>query len=177
MKSERSTPRKNHGAVIADGTAALLLLLPVLFLLLFVMLEASKAWCIQQALEHACREATRMLAEEYGKEGSYNQVTQTPPAIVTSRNSQNSVVFSNLLVQNIINSAAQFGGGAAVADPVWSIPGYNAAVGSNATVTVSCTYQGGLLPYGLPIFPDCDPLHLGNSFKLMGTATYHLENQ
>jgi hypothetical protein len=172
--------RAGRGQMIAEGTAAIVLILPILILTVFVAIEISKAWCIQQALEHACREATKMLAEEYGREGSLNTTTGVAvvPPIVTTRSLQNTDVFTPLVtppvgIKNIVVSVNQF------TNPVWVIPGVGiptpVAQGTPASVTVQCIYAGGT--NGLPKFPDWDPLKLGATFKLAGSSTYYLENQ
>jgi len=172
MKRINRRSHSDRGQVITEGSAAIVLILPLLMLMLFVTIEASKAWYIKQMLEHATRTAAQQLAEEYANEGSLNTTSGTPsaPAIVTTRATQNSIVFNNIRINNIVNASAQFN------NPVWVIPGYGGTIqGTPASVTVTCIYAGGT--NGLPPFPDWDPLKLGNNFKLMGMSTYYLENQ
>lgn len=191
----RYPARGVKGAFIAEGTAAIFFVLPLLMLIIYVAFEVSKAWLIKQSMAAACRESTRMLAEEYAKEGSYNQISGAVPDIVTDRAAQNTLFFNNIRIKNIVNSSAQFTGDPQVAgstNPTWVIPSFNCAAPNGSatlqlptatpTVTVTCTYAGGT--NGLPPFPDWDPgiwfggkFSLANTFKLRSEATYRLENQ
>jgi hypothetical protein len=158
MKSKHLKYRAK-GAFIAEGAASLLLMLPVIITVIYVAFEASKCWLIQQTLDHACREATRLLAEEYAMEGGYNQVTSTLPTIVTNTtNQQQTLVFNNLRVHDIIASSSQFTGGsnklwggtnANVTNPIWVIPAYtatnnygNSVIGSATTPNTSANASG-----------------------------------
>ena len=96
-------------------------------------------------------EKARELAVQYG----------VNPAIATSRTLQNSLVFDNIRVNNIINSSNQF------SNPVWN----TAAI--PPTVAVTATYTSN--QNGLPPFPNPDPLHLSNSFVINASSTYRIE--
>lgn len=143
--------RKSKGAGIAETAAALVLLIPLVFLVLYVVLEASKAYFIKEGLSQGARQAARDLAIAYGHTGS----------IENSRLTQDNMVLSNIKINGVINDPQQFD------DPVFN------SSASPPTVTVTVRYTGG--QYGLPTFPHPDPLNLGGNFNLSATSTYRLE--
>lgn len=126
-------------------------MIPLLIAILFVMLEASKAFMIKETLAQGARQAARNLAVEYGKDEQ----------IQYNRSLQDALVFQNIRLKSVINANAQF------SDPVWN------TVATPPTVTVTVTYTPN--QYGLPPFPNPDPLKLGNNFVLNAEATYRLE--
>jgi Flp pilus assembly protein TadG len=129
----------------------MVILLPVLITILFVVVEASQAYMIKESLANGARQAARDLAVAYGQNST----------IANNRSMEDSWVFDNIRIKNIINSDTQFD------DPVWDTSG------QPPTVTVTVNYTSG--QNGLPPFPNPDPLKLGNNFKLNATATYRLE--
>ena|SRR5262249_8069635 len=143
--------RRKQGVSIAEAAAALALLLPLLFLVIFVVLEASYAYLIKNSLAQAAREAARDLAVQYGQD----------PSIAGSRTVQNTQVFDKIRINKIVADSTQFD------DPVF-------ATGIEpSTVTVTVHYRSG--QFGLPVFPNPDPLKLGANFPIDATSTYRLE--
>ncbi|MBI4532547.1 MAG: pilus assembly protein [Candidatus Melainabacteria bacterium] len=143
--------RHSNGVAIAEAAASISLLLPLFMLMVFVILEASYAYLIKDGLAHAARQASRDLAIAYGKD----------PVIANNRSLQNAQVFDRIRIQNIVNSSQQFD------DPVFN------TASDPATVSLTVRYLS--RQFGLPAFPNPDPLRLGNSFVINGTATYRLE--
>lgn len=143
--------RRRKGVSIAETAASMVLLIPLLFLVLYVVLEASKAYFIKESLAQGARQAARDIAIIYG----------TNPRIEGDRYMQDSMVYSTIKISGAIADEKQF---------------EEAQFDSNAnppTVTVTVNYTSG--QNGLPTFPNPDPLHLGNNFKLSATSTYRLE--
>ncbi len=142
--------RRRSGATIAESAASLALLLPLTFMIIFAVLEASYAFMIKNSLSQGARRAARDLSIAYGED----------PAIASSRALQETQVFDNIRIVNIINDSDQFD------DPVWD------TVGDPPTVTVNVRYQGG--QYSLPPFPNPDPLGLGSTFIINAGSSYRL---
>ena len=143
--------RDSRGAGIAETAAAMSLMIPIIFAVLFVVVEASQAYMIKETLAQSARQAARDLSVQYGKSS----------AIQYDRSMQDVMVFDNIRVQNVINASEQFD------DPVWN------TTANPPTVSVHLTYTSN--QYGLPPFPNPDPLHLGSNFILDATSTYRLE--
>lgn len=146
-----STRHRRKGASIAETAAAMVLLLPLLFIVLFVVLEASKAYFIKESLAQGARQAARDLAVAYGRNAD----------IEGSRTMQNQMAFDNIHLNGVIHDQEQFD------DPVFD------SAGQPPTVRVTVHYRGG--QYGLEPFPNPDPLKLGNNFDLSAASTYRLE--
>lgn len=142
--------RSRKGALLAEGVAAMSLLLPILIAVLFVAIEASHAYLIKSSLSEAAREASRGLAVEYGKN----------PAIASDRSLQDSRVFDRVRIANMVASSAQFD------NPVFR------PTADPPTVSVSVKYTGG--QHGLSPFPNPDPLNMGDSLVIVGEAAYRL---
>jgi Flp pilus assembly protein TadG len=147
----RKIKRKNSGVAIVEGAASMVILLPIMFLVMYVALEVSYMYVLKSSLAEAAREAARNLAIAYGQD----------PAIATDRGLQDSTVFDKLRIGAIINSSAQFD------NPVFNTSN------DPPTVTVRVNYTGG--QYNLPPFPNPDPLHLEGNFQLFGTSIYRLQ--
>jgi hypothetical protein len=141
--------RNPKGLSIAETAASMVILIPILFVILFVIIECSKAYYLKDALSQGARQAARDMAIAYGqnKQFQYNRTLQD-------------TVYSSVRIPQVINSNLQFDDAQ-----------FNSGVSQTVTVTVH--YRGG--QYGLPKFPDPDPLKLGNRFQLDGTATYRVE--
>jgi hypothetical protein len=150
MRKQQSK-RKQTGAGIAEAAAALSLMLPLSVAVIFVALESSYAYTLKSSLAEGAREAARDLAIAYGQDRS----------VADSRSSQNTKAFDKVRITNIINDSLQFD------DPVFK------TTADPATVTVTVKYKGG--QYGLPPFPNPDPLKLGPNFTIYSTATYRLQ--
>lgn len=142
---------RRRGASIAETAASMVLLIPILFMVLYVVLEASKAYFIKESLAQGARQAARDLAVEYGRNSS----------IENNRSQQEALVFDNIKINGAIADSDQFD------DPQFQPDA------SPPTVTVTVRYKGG--QYGLPTFPNPDPLKLGRNFSLNATSTYRLE--
>jgi hypothetical protein len=142
---------RKKGSTIVETAASLLLYLPILVTFLFVIMEVATFFMIKETLAQGARQAARDLAVVYGSN----------PGIVNSRAQQNTLVFDTIRFYNIINASAQF-----------SNPTFNPN-STPPTVTVSVSYTGN--QFGLPPFPNPDPLHLGSNFVLNSTSTYRLE--
>jgi hypothetical protein len=143
--------RKQHGVTIVESAASLSLMLPIVIVLMFVVLEASYAYLIKNAMAEGARQAARDLSIAYGKN----------PSIATDRTLQNTIVFNHIRMTNMINSSAQFD------DPEFD------TTSDPPTVSVQVNYLG--QQYGLPPFPNPDLLNLGSNFKIIGDAIYRLE--
>lgn len=129
----------------------MVLLIPLIFTVLFIVLEASKAYMIKESLAQGARQAARDLAVAYGQN----------PSIENNRSLQDTMVFDNIKLAGAINASEQFD------DPEWNTGA------APPTVTVTVHFTSG--QNGLPRFPDPDPLKLGSNFHLDATSTYRLE--
>ena len=143
--------RKARAVSIAEAAAVTSLLLPLLILVLFVVVEATQAYLIKNSLAEAARQAARDLSVEYGQD----------PAVAGSRSLQDTLVFDKIRIKNVVNDSQQFN------NPVFDTSA------DPPTVKVTVEYKGG--QYGLPSFPNPDPLQLGKNFKIDATSTYRLE--
>jgi hypothetical protein len=144
--------QRRSGVSIVEFAAALTLGLPLLIAILYVTLEASYLFSIRTNIDIAARNAARALAIEYGKD----------PTIASSPSGPKvKAVLDNIRIKNFVHDTAQF-----------QTPTF--APGTPATVTVVCEYPPGGA-YGLPPFPNPDPLKLGNSFKVISSATFATE--
>lgn len=130
----------------------MVVLIPILFMVLFVVIECSKAYYLKEALAQGARQAARDMAIAYGqnKQIEYNRALQD-------------AVFSGVRIAGVINSNNQFD------DAVFNTSS------TAPTVSITVHYLSG--EYGLPKFPDPDPdpLKLGDSFKLQASSTYRVE--
>lgn len=142
--------RNKKGVLLAEAAASLCIMLPLLITVTFVALESNHALLIKNAVNEGVREAARGLAVYYGQD----------PTVAASRSTQNKQVYDNIRVKGIIASSQQF-------ESTWDT---TAAI---PTVTVKLTFAGG--QYGLPPFPNPDPLNLGSRFRIESQATYRLE--
>jgi hypothetical protein len=142
---------RKQGAVIAEVAAAMAVLVPVVMAILLVTCEASYAYLLKGALSEGAREAARNLAIAYGLD----------PTIAGNRQVEDQKAFDKIRVLNIINSSAQF------ADPVWD------TASDPPTVSVYVKYASD--QYGLPHFPNPDPLNIGNSITISGQSTFRLQ--
>jgi len=148
---KNKTIRQSRGVSIAEAAAALALLLPLIFTIIFVILEASYAYTIKNSLAEAARAAARDLAMAYGQN----------PGIATDRSLQNTQVFDTIRITNMVNDSSQFD------DPVFQ------TAQDPMTVAVTVRYLSG--QFNLPPFPNPDPLNLGSNFQITASSTYRLE--
>lgn len=151
---QRRINRRKRAAVIAETAAAMCLFLPLTILITFVGVEVSYTYLLKSALSEAAREAARSLAIAYGLDSSI-------AANGGNRAAADEKSYDHIRMYNVINSSEQFD------DPVWNDQG------DPPTVTVTVRYKSD--QYGLPHFPQPDPLNLGANFVVTGTATYRLQ--
>jgi Flp pilus assembly protein TadG len=141
---------RKRGGTIAETAASLVLLLPLLIMILFVGLEASRAYMIKESLAQASRQAARDLAVIYGRDGT----------IANNSTMEAIQVYDNIRINGAITSSRQF-------SSQWNTSA------APPTVTVTVQYTSG--QNGLPTFPNPDPLKLGGNFQLNASSTYRLE--
>lgn len=141
--------RKQRASSIAEAAAAMGIMLPLIFIVIFTVIEITQAYLIRECLAQGARSAARQMAIAYGQD---NQIKE-------SRSLQNKLVFDNIRITNIINSSQQF------ENPKWNVTGYP------PTVTVS--YTSG--KNGLPTFPSTDPLNLASKLTLSAKSVYRVE--
>lgn len=144
--------RKCSGFAVAELAAALMLLLPLTFAVCFVAGEAMQVCMIKSILNRGAAVAARRLAIAYGSD---------PASAIANPESS----FSDVRVANVIVDNQQF-----VVPP--GTAGWN-LYSNPPTVTVEVTFRGGF--YGLPPFPNPDPLGLGASFSIRSSAKANLE--
>lgn len=146
----RKANRRGSGATIVESAASLSLLLPLTVLIIFVALEVGYSYLIKTSLSHAARQAARELAVAYGAD----------PTIAQNKSAQEAVL-SHVRIPNMVHDNQQFE----------QVTFDNSQ--SPHTVTVQVRYLSG--KYGLPRFPNPDPLQMGERLQIASTATYRLE--
>jgi hypothetical protein len=152
MKRRNRTNRKS-GVSLVEFAAALTLGLPLVIAILYVVLEASVYFAIRTNIDVAARNAARALAIEYGKD----------PTIAASPSGPKvQAVLTKIRIPGFVVNNGQF-----------NTPTFDTAV-SPSSVTIVCQYPSGGM-YGLPKFPNPDPLNLGSSFKVISSATFATE--
>jgi Flp pilus assembly protein TadG len=151
VPSRSIKPNRRRGQIISEAVAAMVIMIPLAFLLIFATVETSYALLIKSSMAQAAREGARSLAIAYGID----------PYIVGDRAKENAQVFDFIRIHNMVNSSEQFG------DPT-----FNTNVEPH-TVTVTVTYTGG--QNNLPDFPFPDPLKLGDRYVISASSTYRLE--
>lgn len=151
MKLRFRNRRNQTGVSLVEFAVALALFLPLLITIIYVVLEASYMYTVKANLDVASRKAARELAILYGT----NRVQAQQPK-------GSNPVFTNTRIPNFVADNNQFD------DPTFNT---NPAPG---TVTVTIHYPVGGM-YGLPPFPNPDPLHIGTNFDLTSTSTFSLE--
>lgn len=142
--------RPSGGAAIPEAAASMLVLIPVLFFLLFAVMQGAQAYAINSVLTQASRQAAREIALKYLDD----------PAMA-NRDSQDEYVYNNIRTAGVLVDSGQF--------DTAEIDGNNDPI--SCTVTVH--YKGG--QYGLAPFPQFDVLHIGDSFHLSATSTFKTE--
>lgn len=158
-----SNPEKHHtgfpvgakqkdgsGAALVEAAGALALLFPLVVLITYAVIEVSYAYVISSSLSAAAHQAARNLVIAYWKNSD----------IATSRGLQDTEVFDQIRIQNILNDSRQFEQASFQTDS------------NPPSVSVRVRYLGG--QYGLPPFPNPDPLKLGN-FDITATASQALD--
>lgn len=142
------TRRPKHGAAIVEMVAALILLFPILVAILLVTIEASTAYSLYGGVDLAARNAAHALGKEFGKN----------PQIAFDTSAQQAIL-SGIRVNNVVNDNAQFTG---------LVFDFN----NPPTVTLTCDFLSG--QYGLPVFPNPDPLGMKGN-RISSTATFRLQ--
>lgn len=144
--------REGRGVTMAEFAASLAFLLPVIIIAGFVAFQVAQIYMVKTTLDFAAQTAARNLAIEYGKDP-------------VSAEAFPERTFDKIRLTGIVVSSDQF-----------SVPsgtaGWNTTV-NPSTVTVTVTFQGG--KFGLPPFPNPDPLGLGQDFSLTSAAAFRLE--
>lgn len=160
--------RKQIGSAIVEGSAGLMILIPMIIMITYVILEVSHAYFIWSALQQGARQAAQLIMSD-------PNVT-SPTAANPAQAIQNDL--SQISIPNVIVSPQQF----TPAPQITYIPNQFAGQQTSATqaaslvgsVQVTVKYTSG--QYGLPTFPDADVLNLGSSFVLTGTAVCNTPN-
>jgi Flp pilus assembly protein TadG len=148
------SPRRGRSGIsLVEFAAALALGLPLLIAILYVTLEASYYFTIRTNIDIAARNAARALAIEYGKDPTIAAAPAGPKC---------QAVLTKIRIPGFVANNAQF-----------STPTFDTTVAPN-TVTIACTYPSGGA-YGLPKFPNPDPLNLGPTFQVISSATFATE--
>lgn len=148
----RSRTRNRKGSATVELAASFLFIIPIVFVILFAVVELVKAYAIITVLTQAATQSARQLAVLYPDN----------PSLSTERSSQDALVFDQCVYGGVVADSAQFD------DAVFN------KASDPPTVQVTVRYLGG--QYGLDPFPNFDPLGLGNQFKLSSTAIYKLES-
>lgn len=146
-----ATNKRKRGASLVEFAVALSLFLPLLISIIYVVLEASFMYTIKANLDVASRKAARELAIMYGTNKTN---AQQPKA--------SNPVYTNTRIPNFVVDNNQFD------DPTFS----TAVAPGTVTVIVHYPTTGA---YGLPPFPNPDPLNIGGNFDLTSTSTFSLE--
>lgn len=147
MRSSRS-----GGFTLAETVGTMSLMIPLIIGCFMAFVEVSQAFSLRQDLSQAARQAAYDMAVAYEK----------TPFVLTSRGSQNTLVYNGIRKSNVINSSQQFD------DAVFDLSD------TPGSVTVTVHYQSG--QHNLPTFPTFDPLNIGANFPLQASATYSLNN-
>lgn len=155
VRSKDRTKRFAGGGTLVESVAAIALILPLVVLVIFVTIEASQAYVICRSLNQGAYLAARELANCY----------KSDPSIQWDRAKQESMVYSNIRIPNMISSNSQF----TCTSSDWKL------TSSPPTVRVVVRYLGGQGSPALPSFPNPDPLKLGSSFVISSSATYGLQ--
>ena len=80
------TIRNRRGVAIVEGAASMAVMLPIMFMCIYVALEVSYMYVLKSTLAEAAREGARNMAIAYGRD----------PQIVSNRSAQDSVVFDRI---------------------------------------------------------------------------------
>lgn len=152
LKGQMRFKRSTNGYCVAEMAASFLFIIPLIFILLFAVVQLVNAYTINNVLVQAAGQAARQLAVLYPEN----------PTLVQARGYQDSLVYNNIKYNGIIADQQQFD------DAVFNMSS------DPQTVTVTVHYRGG--QYGLQPFPSCDVLGLGQNFQLSGTSVYKLES-
>jgi hypothetical protein len=142
--------RNTRGLSLAETAASFVVLLPVLVLIVYTISEVAHVYMIKEGLSEAARRAARDVSAAY--HGS--------KLVATNRSLQDRV-YKNIRVPNVVHDPSQFN------DAVFDLNS------TPQTVTVRVHFRSA--QFGLPRFPNVDPLNLQNVLKLNASATYYVE--
>ena len=137
--------RPRSGATLVEGTTALMWFVPLTMLVLFVVMETTKAYQISRDLQIGAGLAARALATS----GS----TTTPE--------QQAAILQNVTVGKSVVDPSQF----------YEVQWHRNNVPPTVSVAVQYKSTGFKQP---PPFPDPDPLQLSAQFILKEQASYRL---
>lgn len=146
MKYKRG--RRATGAVLAEAISVTSFLLPIVFFLAMVIIEATNVYMVDRDLQVAAGLAARALAEQ-GVPQHGQQVTQD-------------IIFSNIKIPNRVVDPSQFSPA-----PVYDFKA------NPPTVTVFVQYKS---TGAQPVTPIPDPLNLGKLFIIKAQATYRIQS-
>lgn len=145
------------GVTLVETAATIVIVIPLTIAAIFVAIEASQVYGINQGLQQAARDAARGLATAYASDFG----------IVNNASDQAKYGFSPVISSKTLSNY--------VADESQFQASFNPANPPNtpASVTVTVTYASG--KFGLAPFPQVDPLFLGQNYQIKASATYSLE--
>lgn len=149
---QRTRPSRKTRGSLSEAAASIAIVLPIGIIAVFISWQVSQVYMIKTTLGLAAQTAARALAINYGRD----------PVMTKAFPEQ---TFAKIKHVGIVKDPAQF-----------SIPNGTSGWDENAnppTVTVQVEFQGGR--YGLPPFPNPDPLGLGSDFKITGVGKCRLE--
>ena len=143
--SRQRNPRKQSGATLVEATTTLVWFVPLVLTVLFVIIEATKAYEISRDLQIGAGLAARALASA----GS------------TTTSQQQADILQNVVVGNTIVDSSQF----------YAVNWQRTSTPPSVTVCVQHKSTGANQP---ATFPNPDPLHLGAQFVMKEQATFRL---
>lgn len=145
--------RDNQGLTMAEWAGSMSIAFPLVFLVMYAVVEVSCYFAIRANLEAATRRAAQSLVTQFESNGTY--------ANVSNGNLPDNIAFdipAGFGYYYVRRDANQF-------TYTWNVP----AIPRTVTVTVSLPPGGhdGLLP-----FPLVDPLKLGSGFTAKTSGTF-----
>lgn len=147
QKSQKKHVRSRVGAYLAEMSAALVFIIPLVILAVFLAAEVAEVYFIKQAVTDCAEKAARKLAIEYAN---------NPEGVVNNPSSQ----FADIRYMNVVNSPSQF-----------SVPAGSAGWNTSShprTVSVDVTFYPG--KYGCP-----DVITFGQWSSISTRCTQSLE--
>lgn len=159
LSSTKKRSRNRYGAAIVEFAAALVVIFPLVFIIVFTCYEMSLAFMIYNALNQSAHTAAMTLSRVYGSD----------PTVASNTAMQESFL-QNITFNNMVVSPNQFTV-TFPANPQQS--SWLDTDGNVPVVVVTCTYTSG--QNGLPPFPYPDPLNIASKITLQATAVAFLE--
>lgn len=148
----RKNIRSQKGTQSAELAAVLAIFFPIVVLCAVAASEASQVYEIINVLNQTASSAARRLAIAY---------MANPASTMANPNS----ILSQITCLNIVQSPQQFS--SPTSNTGWNMSSYP------PTVTVVVSFKSG--QYGCPVFPNPDPLQIGNNLTLTATASAPLQ--